>query len=100
MLLQGVGFPATNTNQNTINDAADLADFTRIIPVDNLALAQFIVGLGILRKCLRDEILCQLCCQVASANEVPESCTSGWVLHLLCAGKFFQNINSIFTSFS
>ncbi|ELU03018.1 hypothetical protein CAPTEDRAFT_175577 [Capitella teleta] len=57
------------------------------VPHDDLDLIHFIVGHGILRKELRDEIYCQLSCQVTN-NPSKENTLRGWILFALCAGCF------------
>ncbi len=57
------------------------------IPTHEVDIVHYIVGNGILRKDLRDEIYCQLCKQVTQ-NPSSESRMRGWVLLSLCAGCF------------
>ncbi|KAK2143741.1 hypothetical protein LSH36_816g00081 [Paralvinella palmiformis] len=60
------------------------------IPSDELELIHYVVGHGILRREMRDEIFCQLCKQLKE-NPSKESSLQGWVLMALCIGCFLPS---------
>ncbi|KAI6244007.1 Unconventional myosin-VIIb [Aphelenchoides fujianensis] len=59
-------------------------------PMSEVVRAQIVVGYGILRPALRDEIYAQLLAQL-NGNPKTESVERGWLLLALCAGCFLPS---------
>lgn len=87
---QGLARSVSRSNSTSGEDVLDLGTIVANVPTTELDLIQFIVGHGILRKDLRDEIYCQLCCQVTK-NPSPDSAKKGWMLHALCTSCFMPS---------
>ncbi|KAI0233257.1 Myosin-VIIa [Lamellibrachia satsuma] len=78
---------SNSENGREFDYSTDMRLMLDMLPTSQMELIHFIVGHGILRRELRDEIFCQLCKQL-SGNPSDDSMVNGWALMAFCTGCF------------
>ncbi|KAK2172043.1 hypothetical protein NP493_996g00031 [Ridgeia piscesae] len=78
---------SNSENGREFDYSADTRLMLDVLPTSSMELIHFVVGHGILRRELRDEIYCQLCKQL-TGNPSHESRVNGWALMAFCTGCF------------